>query len=348
MHPIRFAISLAAVGALLSGCDNAIYDYDPDCLEGLELKFVYDYNMEWADAFPAKVHCLTVLVYDQEGTLVERRTEASEVLQDPNYRMTIDLPEGSYHIAAYGGMECDDATFAFDQDLSSTLNSERTVSLRSPKRSPEGLLYADYLLHDHFHGMIDVDVAEADLQYTTATVEMMKNTNNFRIILQQVDGSPLNSADFDITITDDNIRFAHDNSLIANDEAITYQPWSKGQTAVGTNDAGEDWMVAHYDLSTSRLIQRTSRAGADPGTSSVDSPQLKITKADTGETIADLPIINYLLLMKGDHYTSLGNQEFLDRQSEWNVTLFLDKNLSWINAYIVVNDWVVRINDIDQ
>ncbi len=348
MQSFKTALALAALALSLSACDNAIYDHDAACREGLQLRFVYDYNMEWADAFPSKVHCLTVLVYDKEGQLVERRSESSDLLRNPDYRMTFDLPAGSYHVAAYGGMECNDASFAFDADPANLTRDQRTVSLTSARNQSDTTV-SDHLLHDHFHGTIDVEVAEADFDYTFATVEMMKNTNNFRIMLQQVDGTPLYADDFNISFSDDNIHFAADNSLLPTEGGITYLPWSKGQSGVGTNDNGEDWLVAHYDLSTSRIIKRTSsRAGAPGGTSSVDSPRMVVNRADNGATIADLPLVNYLLLMKGDHYSSLGDQEFLDRQSEWNIMLFLDQNQQWINTHIVVNDWVVRINDITE
>jgi hypothetical protein len=41
-------------------------------------------------------------------------------------------------------------------------------------------------------------------------------------------------------------------------------------------------------------------------------------------------------------------QDYLDRESEWTVVFFLDDGLKWINTRIVVNDWVVRINNMDM
>ena len=38
-------------------------------------------------------------------------------------------------------------------------------------------------------------------------------------------------------------------------------------------------------------------------------------------------------------------QEFMDRISEWSLVFFLDSGNRWINTHIVVNDWVVRINN---
>ncbi len=39
--------------------------------------------------------------------------------------------------------------------------------------------------------------------------------------------------------------------------------------------------------------------------------------------------------------------EFLDRNSEWSLMLFLDDQGNWLDASIVINDWDVRINNVD-
>ncbi len=49
-----------AGASLFSSCESIYEDLDP-CPQGLRLRFVYDYNMEFANAFPSQVECLTVL-----------------------------------------------------------------------------------------------------------------------------------------------------------------------------------------------------------------------------------------------------------------------------------------------
>ena len=67
-----------------------------------------------------------------------------------------------------------------------------------------------------------------------------------------------------------------------------------------------------------------------------------------GVEIINIPLINYLLMLKSDLYASMDSQEFLDRESEWSMIFFLSPNLEWIKTYIKINDWTVRINDIRQ
>lgn len=43
--------TVLAVAALLSSCHGIYNDLEP-CSQGVRLRFVYDYNMEYANAFP--------------------------------------------------------------------------------------------------------------------------------------------------------------------------------------------------------------------------------------------------------------------------------------------------------
>lgn len=75
----------------LSSCNDLIYDDLDPCPYGVSLRFVYDYNMEFANAFPAQVDCLTLYVYDGDGKYVTTRTVTGPELRDEAYRMTLDL-----------------------------------------------------------------------------------------------------------------------------------------------------------------------------------------------------------------------------------------------------------------
>lgn len=79
-----------------------------------------------------------------------------------------------------------------------------------------------------------------------------------------------------------------------------------------------------------------------------NEPHLVITRRSDGYRVIDIPLINYLNLMKSEAYESMPLQEFLDRESRWDMIFFLDRNHAWLETQIIVNDWVVRINDIEQ
>lgn len=173
--PAAFAV---AGMVSLASCDAIIYDDLDPCDEGLRLRFVYDYNMEFANAFPSQVDCLTLLVYDKDGKYIETRTESSaSLLSDENWRMQLDLPAGTYRLLAYGGMACDDASFSFTATPDASLPIENVGVAMNPGciTSPVGTQ-----LHNLFYGALEVTVPEESTDYTEATVEMM------RVLMNQI------------------------------------------------------------------------------------------------------------------------------------------------------------------
>ena len=96
---------------MLTSC-GVIYDDLEPCNGGAKMRFVYDYNLESANAFPAQVDCLTLHIYDADGNFIRTVTEESSVLADEDWRMEINLDPGKYHAVAYGGIACDKASFA--------------------------------------------------------------------------------------------------------------------------------------------------------------------------------------------------------------------------------------------
>lgn len=317
------------LNGILASCDNAIYDGLNPCPNGVRLRFVYDYNMEFANSFHKKVDCVTLYVYDEQGSYVATYTETTDVLADENYRMTLDLEKGNYRLVAYGGLACEEHSFSVIDVPSRQASAYTDLQVRMD----EGKLGTR--LHDFFYGMQDVKVEGND--YVDATLYMMKNTNNIRIVLQQLNGDPVNQDDFSFSITDDNTLFAHDNMLVPNG-TVTYTPWAQGQASTGTTvgDTGEEQEVitAFAELSTSRLMTH-------------NSPRLIIKRNDTGTDIVNIPLNNYLLLLKSLQYADMGSQEFLDRESDWSLVFFLDTKHAWINTHIIINDWIVRFNDQD-
>lgn len=330
-HNILSALCSATVGiAAISGlasCSIINDDLDP-CPQGVELRFVYDYNMEFANAFPSQVDCLTLFVYDAQGKLVETKTETSSVLADENYRMTLDLPAATYHFVAYGGMACDKPTFHFvDQPTVGSSLQQLEVSMNAD------CIDADpgVDLHPLFFGDLDLTIDPKALTYTPATLYMMKDTNDIRILLQNVNGTPVDPDDFVFTITDNNTLLNWDNDVVPTQSGITYYPWITGQGTIGETTDDQKAVLAYAEFSTSRLIDGSGAL-------------LVIRKAQTQEEVLSIPLINYLLMLKSLHFEKMKAQEFLDRESRWNMIFFLQEG-RWLDTHIVINDWEVRLNN---
>lgn len=327
------AIVLAVTS--MSSCGHIYEDLEP-CPHGVSLRFVYDYNMEYANSFSHKVDCLTLLVYDDEGNHIDTRTVTGPELRDESYRMTLDLEEGTYRFVAYGGIACEESSFSFRLPERRTSGTGARYENLLVAMNEECLSHPDKRrLHDLYWGELTMSTAEL---YSQGTLKMMKNTNNIRIVLQQVDGEPVHAGDFEFSITDDNTLFGPDNDLIPNG-TVTYYPWTSGDVVAGVSGEGENEgepvVVAYSEFSTSRLMRK-------------NSPRLLIRLKEDGREIVDIPLNDYLLLLKSELYAKMPPQEFLDRESLWSVVFFLGHDMSWLRTHIKINDWVVRINNAEM
>lgn len=324
---IGAALCVASMSFAFSSCENIYEDLDP-CAHGVSLRFIYDYNMEFANAFPKKVDCLTLYIYDEEGNYVDTRVVTGPELRDESYRMTLDLAPGKYRFVAYGGMACEKSSFSMVRapaagskydDAQARMDED---CLTNPDRKK---------LHDMYWGQLTLTTADL---YQEGVVEMMKNTNNIRIMLQQMNGDPVDDKDFDFEITDDNTLFASDNDVIPNGE-VAYTPWARGQVSAGMMGNDKEVVMAYAEFSTSRLMLK-------------NSPKLVIRRKEDAGEVLNIPLNNYLLAFRSEFYKDMDKQEFLDRQSEWSMLFLLDTDYRWLKTTIKINDWTVRVNDIQK
>lgn len=321
-------IVVAIVTAVSTVSCNAVFEDSEPCPQGLRLRFVYDYNMEDANAFPSQIDCLTLLVYDKNGNYVKTVEAGPSETSNEDWRMHIDLPSGEYNLLAYGGISCGEASFKFVESPSETRMNDLRVHIPSDLiTSPKGTE-----LHPLFYGAQNVTVSEEATDYTDATVNMMKDTNNLRIILQNVDGSPVDNEDFFFNVIADNTLLNFENDIIPTPSSVFF-PWAQGVTVAGEDNEGNSIKVGYAEFSLSRLMVASS-------------PRLEIKRRDSGLSVLSIPLISYLLLLKSEHYDYMKPQEFLDRESRWSIIFFLDGNQHWLSTQIIVNGWVVRINDI--
>lgn len=301
----------------------------------MELRFVYDYNMEFANAFPKQVDCLSAYIYNSDGELVTSQIVTDrELLADEEWRMRVELPDGDYQVVAYGGMECDNASFIHvNRPHEGSLLTDLHVQL-----DYNALFNADrYRLHNHFYGTTHF-TADSSID-TRATVEMMRNTNSVQIALQHIDGSIINCDDFIFEIVDDNNDFDFENNLIASGD-ITYHPWETLNASTGVDENGEEWHTALARFTVSRLVR-----------SKPTTCRLNVYRRADNSTVFSIPLINYMLLFKHGNTDlaldgKMSDQEYLDRENTWNFVFFLRDNV-WLNTRIIVNDWEVRLNSTD-
>ena len=351
----RLTIALSLI-ATLPSCSLVQEDLEPCPNPQVELRFIYDYNMNRANAFHSQVDCLSVYFFNEKGELIKVETVTDrEILADEDYRMRPELPAGEYHVIAYGGMDCENASFYRVGNLPlGTHFSNLRVQL-----DPVALINKDKSrLHNHFYGSADFEVSETE--DTRAVVPMMRNTNSIQVALQNENThEPIDHKDFIFEITDDNNDFSFDNSLIPTGE-ITYIPWKKENRSTLNTPEGEegeegesngenkDNGVSPEDGLYAAITQfTTSRLVLANREMKPTATRLTIRRADNGDTIFSIPLVNYMLMFKHDNtgagLDDMGDQEYLDRENTWNFVFFI-KDGMWVDTHIIINDWEVRMN----
>lgn len=325
----------AAVFLPVTSCDT-VWDDDDDCPTEYRVKFEYDYNMLHADAFASQVHSVTLYAFDADGKLVLQQTEQGDALADPNYTMALDVNPGNYQLIAWAGLQDGDA-FTVPQltEGVSTLNELTCRINRYPYTLHGEQVDSVGYLQPLWHGSADTRTTSRAGRAELITVPLVKNTNTLRIILQQIAAGPVDASQFEFTVTDENGLMLHDNSLDPNDGALTYMPYYQAQGSADIEGtASEDQLnMAVAELSTGRLM-----ADSDV--------RLTISNRQTGETVLSIPLIDYLELCKTVANYDMPLQEYLDREDTYTMTFFLDTNNAWINTQVIINNWIVRYNDI--
>lgn len=329
----------------LPSCNSWLYDEEGDCSVYYRLKFRYDRNLKWADAFANEVSSVHLYAFDPSGVLVWQQEEQVDPTTAEEYSMLLDLPAGDYRLLAWCGLRNDgehEESFSVPEARIGETRMEQLQCALNRRHDASGA-YSDERLYRLFHGTLDVSLPKNDdggsYDYT---LYLTKNTNHVRVILQHLSGEDVDVDQFTFRIEDENGLMASDNELMA-DENITYRPWKtqSGEAGVGKEDTRAIINVkgAIADLTVGRMMA-THR----------DKMFLTITNQE-GETVVRIPVIDYALLAK-DYYEEeyrhpMSDQEFLDREDDYVLTFFLDENSRWINSYILIHSWRVVVSNVE-
>lgn len=320
-----------------ASCDNILDEEDVDCSMDYRVKFKYDMNMKFADAFAHEVKSVTLYAFDQEGRFAYQSTEQGDMLAENEYSMKVEVEPGDYDLVTWAGLEGEES-FAVPiltpgvstlDDLNCRMNREYLG------RAIDGSAYVNQDLKPLFHGMVTKQNFGRAHRDEIITVPLTKNTNNVRVVLQHLNGSAVDVSKFTFTIEDENGLMDYTNKLV-DDEELTYYAWHTEQgTAELTPDGSRATTsvgVAIAELTVGRLVMEKK-------------PILTIYN-DKKEKVLSIPLIDYALLVKGNYNREMSDQEYLDRQDEYNMTFFLDESDQWYNSTIYINGWRVMRDDI--
>lgn len=339
LHAIIKNTFLAAVAltAMLTvtGC-HSIYE-DSDCVDSYNLvRLTYDHNMKFADAFGSEVDRISLLAFDSATGRLVRRFDMDRSELSSDHELTVEVEPGSYDFLVWGGDFADNFEVAAGEPGKSTLEDFHCRLLRNAAGE------SDRQLAPLFHSLQHVELPYASPSKPNhVTLNLKKNTNTVRVILQHLSGEPVFADNFEFSITDANGWLNHDNSL-RDRESFTYRPWftKSGQIDVNVNPQDPKGTAPQGAPRASRAVLGASLAEFTVSRLMMENkPMLTITNKAENRTVLSVPLIDYALLVKGFENGNLSDQEYLDRQDEYNMTFFLDEGGRWVSAVIIINDW---------
>ena len=301
--------------SMVNSCDLINEDL-PECVQSVQ--FVYDMTLSGADAFNAQVGSVDLYVFDEQGNFVKKYSESGDALKDPNYRLTLDLANGNYTVVAWCGMMDNGFTLSPFTTLGEMQNAISNVQ--------DGISSSD--LKGMWYGRREIAVNANE--ETNHVVHLTKDTNNIRVMLQNVDGRPCNGDTFEFSIIDNNAVVDGQNIPSS---SILYHPFAQGTSQVGGDENNAPVNVAYAEFSTSRLYVGSQA-------------RLVIKNKENGQIVLDIPLLDYLTLLRSEKYRNMSVQEYLDRECDYSLLLFLGDNNTWLRTTIVINGWTVRINNI--
>lgn len=318
---------------LLASC--SIMDYEGDCSVNYRARFRYDMHLHYSDAFAHEVQSVALYAFDRDGKFVKQFTESGEALQQEGYTLPFELPAGTYQFVAWCGLEHELQSHDVPsltpgvstlEELTCTIRRDYDENRQATVEEIAPVFHAfvpDCTLPDE-PGTHDIDIA------------LTKDTKTVRIVLQHLSGEPIDVDRFSFEITDENGLMAHDNTLL-DDELLHYQPY---YTASGTADMNPDGSRAETSVSAAIAELTIGRLVKEKDTRTILS-----VRNDQGETVLSIPLIDYALLIKGYYNQALSDQEYLDRQDEYNLTFFLDEDNHWMSSSIIINSWRVVLSE---
>lgn len=327
-------LSVLLVATTLNFLTSCLWEGDnEEC--GFYLKFIYDYNMEYADAFDPLVPTVDVFVFDESGRYLFSDHASREQLENGN-RMKLGegLKYGTYKILTVGGLsDSFSLTDGNGESLRQGISRIEDVRLSLIHNSDVSFEFPPVW----FGRTVTIDYRDNE---DTENVYLVKQTNMFNLMLVRQDDADDDTRDksvyqytFEIT-TPENAAYDYEDRPLLRQE-LRYKPFS----LTHENDT-DIFSVGH--INTCRLFYN-------------DEYRLVVSNKNTLKTLWEcdlMPLLEKTKPNRKPDNTTLAMQEYLDRQSSWNVVVLHkggseDDYDAFMAMKVIVNDWIVWERDVD-
>lgn len=336
--------ALCLLPLALTSC-HAIYDDEGDCSAEYRVRFIDDLNLKAADAFNSEVKSISLYAFDESGVLVWSDEKSLDDLNAEPVAHSFDvssLAPGKYHLIAWGGIDQSNGSFSLP-GLSRAQTRVEDMSCRlSREQDDSGSDFIDANIDDLFYGSTDIyipDNTNGVNDDKIFDVQLTKDTNRINIMLQQLNGEDLDPDDYEFVIEADNGELDHQNNVVKEERNLYYRAYEKlsGSAGYADNDATINTVSAILARFTISRLQINDW-------NKFTRPMLSVYNVTTDEKLLSIPLIDYALLVRNNYDYVTSDQDYLDRQDEYNITFFV-QNGRWLDSEIIINSWRVILNN---
>jgi hypothetical protein len=325
-------------------------------------------NLKYADAFAHEVGAVHLYILDSNNDVVWEGEDSGDALAQEGYEMEVDVQPGKYSLLAWCTTNHKNS-FEFADDGTTTTTTttptnskvkelsfkgtacslksdgEPTPMMTEEEEGFDPAIIINHELDDLYHGLLQNVTFSSESGTHVITVPLTKDTNRVRVVLQHMSGEPISADQFTFSITDDNAVLRNDNSIVPENKVL-YRPWY--QTSVSTNSEISNGGTTKADGDSEGTDDVISVAAAELTVNRLvvdNAPRLTVVNNETGSTVFSIPVKDYALMVKGYEKADMDDQEYLDRQDEYNMTFFLDEKDRWVSSYIYINSWKVVLQN---
>lgn len=363
------AMAVALTGALAASCDKTIYDDGIDCENEVYVHLKYDYNIQRADMYAEHAGYAIIFALDENEKVVAQQTvqKSGSLMENPV--KFGNLKPGNYHFVAMA-MQRPYEQLAGEKgarfranlpqeggdirslEVKLDRNAEAVNDFHAVEAPAVGL---DTLWIGRSTGRLEVKVPYTEKSIYRDTISLVRDTKYLNLTLHQLENrADIHDSLYAVRITDANGWLGWDNELKADDKLL-YTPHAQWTTALSEKGVAymsdqeaalapaDDPIVeraAHFEISFSRLMYYATAA---QGKNAV----LQITNKETQEVVAEVNLPYYLAFARNAyeayHYSP---QEYLDREYQYNLDFFLQKERwEYMSLRVNILPWVMRFQN---
>jgi len=289
------------------------------------IKFVYDYNMSFEDLFHRQVSKIDLFLFDENGLYMQKLSDRAPNGSTFNKGYIMGLPEDYKDVTQFVAFP---GIYEDQLNVTNMIPGQSTINDLYVRLNDRNDNIVNQEIKPLWHGNIAAARTKVNRNDTTV-ISLTKNTNKIRIVLQSlIDTLDVNVNDFSFELQSVNGSYDSYNTP-ADDSVWFYEPYF----TYNDDEAG-----AVAELNTMRLMS--------------DRENYLVISYLSNDMI-DINLNRYLNALKLQEYTTMSLQEYMDREDEYKIIIFLTKTgiddpdpnpdtQTWVATKISINSWNVR------